>query len=55
MKINVNMLRNVKHVTKILRNKKTGDNSFYVIMLNMIKNIAYSKELTFTNVTDKKL
>jgi len=49
------MLHNIKHVTKILRNKNTGDNNFYVIMLYMNNDIAYSKALTCTNVTDKKL
>jgi hypothetical protein len=49
------MLRNIQHVTKILRNKKTGNNNFYVKMFNMNKDIAYSKALTWTNVTDKNL
>jgi len=43
MKINVSMLCNIKHVTKILRNKKSGENNFYVIMLNMNKDTDYSK------------
>lgn len=55
MKTNVNMLRNIKHVTKILRNKKSGENNFYITTLNTNKDTDYGKELTCTNVTDKKL
>jgi hypothetical protein len=55
MKINVNMLHNIKCYKNTEKQKKTGDNNFYVIMLNMNKEADYSKALTCTNVTDKKL
>jgi len=55
MKINVNMLHNTKRYNNTEKQKKSGDNNFCVIMLNTNKDTVYSKELTCTNVTDKKL
>ena len=55
MTIKVNMLSNVKHILSNAKKQKIHVKNFYVVMLNMNKDVAYTRALTCTNVTDKKL